>query len=234
MTPENKAQFLEYAKKVSPREACGLVIIERGREVLVITRNISGLIDQFEIPAEDYAAAEDRGEIVGVVHSHPVTNPLPSEADLVACEASGLEWHIVAVQTSQWHSFKPSGYRAPLVGRTWAHGLMDCYSLVRDYYAEVLGIQIPDFDRQHEWWEKGGNLYVENFQKAGFKKVTDGSLKTHDVIIMQVVSPVPNHAAVYLGNSQILHHIHKRLSGRDPYGGMWQRHTSFVVRHNSL
>ncbi|WP_043946890.1 NlpC/P60 family protein, partial [Ralstonia solanacearum] len=40
-----------------------------------------------------------------------------------------------------------------------------------------------------------------------------------DVILMQVRAPVPNHAAVYLGGVQMLHHLHGRLSSRDVYGG---------------
>lgn len=236
MTPENKALFLEHARQVSPREACGLIIIEKGRERLVICQNVADeSTDQFEISTKDYVAAELRGEVVAVVHSHPKTNPLPSEADRVACEATGLEWHIVATITGDWHSFRPSGYKAPLVGRTWAHGLLDCYSLVRDYYAEELGIQLPDFDRAAEWWHKGFNLYIENFEKAGFVEVKDGSLKKHDVILMQVPrSPVTNHAAVFLGNDKILHHIYKRLSSREIYSGMWAKCTTKIVRHIKL
>jgi proteasome lid subunit RPN8/RPN11 len=232
VTPENKTLFHEHSKRVAPREACGLLIMEGRREVLVICENRSPLMDQFEISAEDYVKAELRGEVIGVVHSHPITNPQPSEADKVACEATGLEWHILAVITGQWHSFKPSGYRAPLVGRTWAHGIMDCYSIVRDYYQDELNIKLTDFERQVDWWAKGDNLYLDNFQKAGFFEVKDGSLRKHDVILMQILSP--NHAAVYLGNELILHHIHKRLSCREVYGGMWSKCTTKVVRHKSF
>jgi proteasome lid subunit RPN8/RPN11 len=234
MNQENRDLFLEHARKVAPREACGLVVIEKGRQVLVICENIAVENNQFELRAEDYAKAENTGEVIAVVHSHPVTNPLPSQADLVACEASALEWHIVAVITGQWHSFKPTGYKAPLVGREWAHGVMDCYSIVRDHFKEALGFEIPDFDRDHEWWTKGQNIYIENFEKAGFAEVKDGSLRKHDVILMQVLSPVTNHAAVYLGNDVILHHISNRLSTREIYGGMWQKFTTKVVRFKLL
>lgn len=234
MRSETRSIALEFAKTELPREACGVVIIEKGHEVFVPCRNISELHDQFEIHPEDYAGAEDRGEVVRIVHSHPYARPFPSEADKVSCEQTGIPWSIVSVPDGEWFDFDPTGYKAPLVGREWAHGVLDCYSIIVDYYREELGIQIPDFDREFEWWMKGQNLYLDNFEKAGFKSVPIESIRKHDVILMQVMSPVVNHGAIYLGDDKMLHHLHRRLSCRDVFGGYWRKHTVKVVRHESL
>jgi cell wall-associated NlpC family hydrolase len=51
--------------------------------------------------------------------------------------------------------------------------------------------------------------------------------------LMQIRSKVPNHAAVYIGDGMIMHHMYKRLSTRDMYGGMWADHATHVLRHES-
>jgi cell wall-associated NlpC family hydrolase len=54
-----------------------------------------------------------------------------------------------------------------------------------------------------------------------------------DLILMQIRSRnrVPNHAAIYLGDGMMLHHLHSRLSSRDIYGGYWQEVTRSIWRH---
>jgi cell wall-associated NlpC family hydrolase len=180
--------------------------------------------DQFVIHPEDYAKADEQGQIVAVVHSHPGLPPEPSQADRVACEASGMPWHIVSVPSVAWVSMEPSGYVAPLVGR-------DCYALVRDWFRAERGVELPNFARFDDWWKRGENLYLENFAQAGFFPVDADELKVGDCFLMQVASPVPNHAAVYLGDGLILHHLQGRLSSRDVYGGYWQKVTTHILRH---
>jgi proteasome lid subunit RPN8/RPN11 len=216
-----------------PREACAVIIIEKGRERLVICKNVSVVNDQFILDPLGYAAAEDRGEIIGIVHSHCFVSSRPSGADRVACEASGLEWHICSVPTGSWFSFKPDGYKAPFVGREFCHGVLDCYSLIRDYFKETLSIEIPDFERDFEWWELGQSLYLDNFKKAGFREVPMKEIKAHDVLLMQIHSRIVNHGAVYLGNDLMLHHLSKRLSAREVFGGYYKKHTQKVVRHEN-
>jgi proteasome lid subunit RPN8/RPN11 len=221
-----------WAIQEIPREACGLVIVEKGREVFVPCRNISDLPDNsFTIDPKDFAEAEDRGEIIRIFHSHCYSSPRPSEPDKVSCETSGLPWSIISVPNEDWFHFEPAGYKAPLVGRSWAHGTLDCYSLIRDYYLEILNIEIPDFERRHEWWIKGENLYLENFEKAGFYTIAEKDIHQHDVVLMQIMSPVINHGAIFLGDDKILHHIHKRLSSREVFGGYYKKHAVKILRH---
>lgn len=226
----NKRLAFEHAQREYPRECCGLVVLERGVETYHPCRNLAVGTDHFALHPEDYAAAADAGEILAVVHSHPNASPQPGQADKVACEQSGLPWHIVSVPNGTWASLAPAGYKAPLIGRHWAHGVLDCYSVIRDYYSEVLGVTLIDFPRTDEWWYNGGNLYVEMHKKVGFEIVPQEDLRPNDLIVMQVLADVPNHGAVYLGGNKMLHQLHKRLSCIEIYGGYWQKHTYCILR----
>lgn len=240
-----------------PREACGLLVAVGDKQRYVPCRNAAEDGRDFILPADDYAAAEDQGQVLAVVHSHADVPPKPSEADLVSCEATGLPWHIVSVgrdagedlpSVRGWYSFEPSGYIAPLVGRTFHHGSLDCYGLIRDFYVRELGVIIPNFDRPDYWWGKPeqGELYLDNFEKAGFVRVDDGP-RYGDVILMQYRSDRTNHGGVFLGCAELktqpnlhpvpnalLHHAMPRLSERVLYAGYWAEITRMIVRHRSL
>lgn len=225
-----------HAKSQCPKEACGLIVVHRGKRRYVACRNVADdPTEHFVLPAEDYASAEELGEVVMVVHSHPGISSDPSDADRVMCEASKLPWMIVSVdENGDYHDHKviePVGYAAPLVGREFAHGVLDCYTLVRDYYARELGVILPDFKRRANWWDKGQNLYMDNFEAAGFAPIQpDDVIQRGDILLMQLRSPVPNHAAVYIGDGNIMHHVQGRLSSRDLYSGYWQEVTRLIIR----
>lgn len=227
------AEIRSHAEREYPRESCGLVIVCKGRQRYVPVRNIADRNEHFVMHPLDQAAAEDLGEVVLVVHSHPNLPPLPSQADLVGCEASGLPWLIVNWPTGAIHQFAPSGYVPPLYGREFAHGVLDCYSFIQAYYQQTLGLVLPDFERADEWWLKGQSLYLDGFASAGFEQV-QGSPQQHDVLLMRVAAPVPNHGAVYLGDGCIGQHQMGRLSSRDVYGGWYEKITTHVLRHRSL
>lgn len=224
----------EHAAKEYPKESCGLIIIKKGKQVYFPCQNIAEGRD-FAISPSDYARAEDEGEVMVVVHSHPNTSPKPSQADLIGCENSGLPWLIVNWPTGMTYQFEPSGYKAPLLGREYVWGITDCFTLIRDYYRE-LGIEINDRPREKNFWHNGLNLYLDNYEKEGFTVVPDGvkGIQKHDVLLMQVRSPIPNHGAVYIGDGLILQHIEKRLSSRDVLGGLYQKVTTHVLRHKDF
>jgi proteasome lid subunit RPN8/RPN11 len=225
--------MLAHAQATPNRECCGLVTVPNGKLTFHACRNVASSDTEFEIHPEDYIAAEADG-IVAVMHSHLHSSPEPSMPDLVGCEKSGLPWFILALPSGAYKVIEPQGYKAPLLGRPFVHGVLDCFALARDYYAEH-GINVLDFERTPHWWETGGDLLTpENFALAGFRIVTDGSLQEGDGIIMQNGKTAnPNHVGIYLGDGILLHHCGNRLSGRSPYGGYWSRVTRYVVRHES-
>lgn len=232
MLERTRQAAIEHAKREVPRESCGLIVLDGRDELYVPCKNIAENAQQFFLDPRDYLAADEKYEaILAVVHSHPGASSRPSEADRVACERSGLPWHIVGLPDLDWSYLEPSGFKAPLVGRNWHHGILDCYSLIRDWYLETRGIELLDFDRREEWWDKGDNLYFDNYERAGFHQVDRADMQTGDVILMQVRSKVPNHAAIYLGKGWILHHLRDRLSTRELFDGYWQRHTRRVIRY---
>ena len=243
-----------HAQAEYPRECCGLVVMKGRTETYYPCKNTATGTEHFVLSPEDYAAAEEAGRITAVIHSHPDCEPAPSAADRVACEASGLPWFIVGVEpgedgepvAGEIRGFVPEGYAAPLIGRPFAHGVLDCYTLVRDWYKRERGIVLPDFRRDDDWWDRGDNLYLKHYEEAGFRPLAAGeSLEPGDVILMQIRSPKdPNHAGVYIGTQALkeapdlhpvpdamLHHLYGQHSERVVYGGYWQEATRMALRY---
>ena len=231
---EIKEQALAHAKSEAPKESCGLVVVVKGRKRYFPCKNIAETPDEhFVLDPISYVEAEEKGEIIAVVHSHPVTNHAPSSADKVACEKSRLPWHVVNPNTELWGYCEPSGFELPYVGRQFVHGIIDCYTLCRDWYNKEWNLNLRDYERRDEWWYKGENLYLDNFKKEGFHEIKVSDLVFGDALLMQLESPVPNHAAIYLGDNVVLHHVQGRLSSRDVYGGYYQKVTAKALRHES-
>lgn len=244
MRESTQKQIRIHAERMFPRECCGVIIVQKGKDTYIPCANVGGRDDNFAISPASYAMASDMGTIIAIVHSHPNAVARPSDADKVSCEATNLPWHIVHVSipdgakdcvpvATEIHTFEPVGFEAPLVGRPFSHGVLDCYTLVRDKFKRDFGIILPDFEREDDWWYAGQNLYLDNFAKAGFEAV-EGPLQVGDGILMQIRSPVANHAAVYLGRGIILQHLAGRMSSRDVYDGYFQECTRMIVRHKDM
>ena len=203
LPPGIMRQIMSHAQDESPKECCGLIAVVKGKRRYFPCKNLADTPDEhFVLDPADYASVEDKGEIVAVVHSHPTTNHNPSPADRVACEQSGLPWHIVNPNTQNWGYCEPEGFELPYVGREFSHGIVDCYSLCRDWYRHEFGLDLYNYPRRDQWWENGENLYLENFQKEGFHRIPVEELQRGDALLMQLASDVPNHAAIYLGDQQ--------------------------------
>ena len=216
MTPDLLLAAQVHASEAYPDEACGVIVGTPQGPFYRECRNLSTVPDECVWHHRDLAFAEDDGEVLGYVHSHPDAPAAPSLEDRRGCEASGRPWWIVSHPGGVWRRLDPT--RA-LEGRPFVFGVDDCYSLVRDWYREALGLVLPDFVRRPGFWRDGETPHLDHLQKAGFELVV-GDLRVGDVILMRIKSQTPNHCAVYLGRDQILHHLPGRLSRREAIGSL--------------
>lgn len=216
--------ILEYSLRCAPAESCGFVISTQEGAQFFPCVNQSAKPNHFDILTDDYLRALALGDVLALVHSHPDGERYLSEGDRARQVASALPWWLV-------HGSVISRYRCVpfLLGRHFQHGVMDCYSLFRDAY-HLAGIEMPDFTRADDWWRHGENLYLDNMPGTGFYPIKDEA-QPGDIILFCYGCSVANHAAIYLGDQRILHHLPNQLSKREEYNGSWQRRTHSIWRH---
>ena len=117
-------------------------------------------------------------------------------------------------------------------GRPFRFGITDCYTIVRDFYKNEFGITLRNYARYDKFWEKE-SLYMKFFRNEGFE-VVEGEPRFGDVILIALGARVACHAAVYLGNGKILHHVQNRISSIDRYDRMWKNWTMAIIRNRKV
>ena len=241
------AAVQQHAAAEYPRECCGLLLAVGRKQVYFPCSNTAAdPAEEFRIAPEQYAEAEDRGQVIGIVHSHPDATSRPSPRDLAMCEATGLPWHILSWPEGDLRTITPTG-DTPLLGRPFVHGAWDCWQVCADWYAREWGLEFPTYAREDGWWEKaeGPSLYEQAYEAAGFQQVSRP--QRGDLIVMAVGrTSHPNHAGIYLGSDPampgeraeafgpgpfLLHHLYGRPSEIIVFGGPWLERARLVLRH---
>ena len=216
---------LAHAAATAPYECCGLVLRVGGTQVYQPCGNVAAdPTAHFEIAADDWIQAENVGEIVAVVHSHPSGEWFLSGADRQMQVQQGLAWLLVV--DGGIRAFRSCPH---LRGRVFDYGVYDCFTLIRDAY-HLAGIEFRDHPRTDMDADAAADSFVRYLPDGGFKQVLDGSVQVGDVVLTAMGGHA-NHAMLYLGNQEVLHHAYGQLSRRERYGAFWQDHTHSVWRH---
>lgn len=201
-------------------------------------RNSSDKPDEFRVaPADTVQMYEDGIEVF--LHSHTDGSDFPSLSDINSQIEMGVPWGVLVLSKDQ--DGKPYlsdtfffGDQAPIpayLGRKFRHYVTDCYALCRDWYRQERHVILPQFPREYEWWEKGGNMIRDEFVGAGFVEQPLSDIQIGDLIPMAVGRGIVNHLGVYIGNGQMIHHMRGRQSNTDSVV-RWKHHlTGYILRH---
>lgn len=125
-----------------------------------------------------------------------------------------------------------------LVGRPFTGiGRDDCFKLFRDFYADNFNISITNYARPHDWSSDKLDLMELCHEREGFEKITDWrvkDLRPGDVFCMAIGESNPNHFAIYLGDSQVLHHLFNQRSSVEPFRDFFRGATCYLLRHRDV
>lgn len=131
----------------------------------------------------------------------------------------------------QW--FIPEGYVAPLEGRPYIPGILDCFTALKDYFSQTFGINFEHPDYPDEWWLSGKDLYLDNAAAAGFI-LNNGPVVVGDVLATKIHSTVVNHTSIYLGNNKVYHHLGYRKSVIEELKPLILNNLDSVWRHKDV
>lgn len=251
--------IMKHAEEGYPEEVCGVVVLVEGKEQYVRCLNIAkDKTQDFKMCPQSFAAADDIGEVVGIVHSHPDGTSKPSPHDLAIMsinreieleinpKSDVIPWHIVSWPEGDYRQIDPV-IHGSLLGRSFIHGVWDCWQVCSDYYKRYHNIEFERFERDDVWWEnkEGPSLYEQAYEKAGFYVVEEPQVG--DMIVMQIGKTYhPNHAGIYLGSPEefegqglyggpfMLHHMYEKKSDIVVYGGQWSQRTRLILRHKEI
>lgn len=220
MTPELCNRLQDHAVEAYPQECMGYVKDGEYHRLDNISKTPEA---NARISSEDMVRLMEI-EPDAICHSHPHGPNCPSMQDMVFQEQTDCPHAIVSTDGKGCYPVFMYGdmlEKPGPLGRSFHYGIRDCYDIIRDTFKVAFEIDLPNFPRDWEWWSEknrngGDGMYLENFRKAGFHEI-DRNLeaKDGDVFLMKVLSQIPNHAGIYIGNGLMLHHLTGRFES-DP------------------
>lgn len=231
---------IDYCRAQFPNEGCGFFVKTKSSSYKFYpAKNIAKeRKEHFKIAAYDFVQASELGSIVAVVHSHTQKDSSPSESDVESFHKNSYDWVIIGLEHNTpeiTHIQKQLDKLPALYGNQFIWGVTDCYSFVRNYYRIEHSIILPDFYRKDNFWKDGEEIYLNNFTYAGFVEgIAFEDIRVGDVILFKIGSLVTTHAAVYLGNNLIGHHLKGRLSTKEAITDSYKKRITKIIRYKDF
>lgn len=205
-------------------EVGGVILNKCGDFSAIKCQNVSESPENsFFINRQEWLDLEKEGKISAVFHSHREEPTSFSEADIYMSEKMKIISILFNTLNQEFLVYAPKGIKINLIGRPYYPGILDCISLVVDYYKQKLNINISDLSHAFRFFpdilkktqlikkinkEDSGKL-EEYYKSNGFIEIGKSKkIKKGDLILSRSAEYIQpsSHVAIYIGDGKILHH----------------------------
>lgn len=183
-----------------------------------------------------FSSALDPEKAVGIIHIDKASTLEVSDTIRQEMNTYNLPYTIIGKTKNHSKSYFPDRYfeRVDYENRVFVYGVLDCYTLIRDWYRNNHDVWIPaNIDRAFGWWYSGRNLYVDMYEEYGFVQVYE-KIKIGDVLLFKFDNGMPSHSAIYVGQGNMLHHMIGRFSCVEPFDGIYKTSLAGVLRYGHV
>lgn len=232
---ECKTNIREHALEESPKECCGLVLLN-DKDVYESVRceNISPDPEKgFVINPVDYIKASRGGRVIGTYHSHANDKDAFSEFDKFNSENHKLIYFLYCTKKNSFLEYNPDQEFNSYIGRIFQIKKSDCFTLMRDFYSKELSIPIKDYERNDNWKREDKYIFENNYKSEGFYKV-NGEYKKYDCHLFKFRGDAAEHIAVNLGNNLILHQPRNGFSRIEELTSRYKKFIHYTIRHKDI
>ena len=212
---EVKRQIRDHALSNSDIETCGYWL--PSSDSLLVCENVANNPKtSFTIDPDYHISVVKRFPNAVIFHSHlgDDTPAILSQRDIIASKSLKMPYLVHHVDFNEWDYFDPANLNPyPLknnpyspdmiefyLGIPWQWERFDCYSLWRNIYKGILGIDLRDFSRggnEGVVTSPNWNQYLENYESQGFTAISkDEPLQNWDVLLMCLLGTQIHHALI--------------------------------------
>lgn len=110
-------------------------------------------------------------------------------------------------------------------------GVHDCYTLIRFFYQQEFGINLPEVGYDRHWYRHNPSLILDSYKQAGFTQVADGY--TFGDVLLLKDKGIPKHLGVIISDEEFLHTTLNGTCVHSFKQGVWAARKVAVFRHGT-
>lgn len=229
-----KSQIKEWALENTSEELCGLIYISGEQIHITKTKNIaSNKENYFEIDPLQYLRISNnkKNQIIGIFHSQKEESP--SILDYMVAQGHNCYSIIYSIEADSFIEIDKIHLKyKKYLFKSFTMGSDDCLGLVRDFYKNEYNINITNFPRDEDWYNKNPNIIEENIEKENFAIINCiDNVKEGDILVFK--NGRHGHLGIYLEKDLLLHLPYHKKSLVEKLNKENKDKIKLILRHKS-